>query len=116
MIDATASRGECPFLAGSSLIVERRSLMYGRRRDRRRRPNLKDYGNLRRVAVPHYAVSDGALQVSVTVERSCRLSDGACRQAHLFDLVNQAFTPSCSPTARYRCSSFGQWSNMVVGT
>ena len=39
---------------------------------------------------------------------------GDCPQC--LDLANQAFTPSCSPTARYRRSSFGQWSNTVVGT
>ena len=31
-------------------------------------------------------------------------------------LASHAFTPACSPTARYSRISFGQWSNTVVGT
>ena len=32
------------------------------------------------------------------------------------DFASQAFTPEWSPTARYRCRSFGQSSSTVTGT
>ena len=40
----------------------------------------------------------------------------AARRPQCADFASQSFTPGCSPTARNRRRSFGQWSSTVAGT